>query len=170
MTLPRAKWYAMARIVGILLAAGAGLRASAATSCLRRCRRRRLAGTPSASPLGVAAAASPDRSAAAIRSPSSARATRNSRRSCSAAGLRVVPCINADDGMGASLACGVAAAGDADGWVIALADMPWIAPATIRAIGGGGRVRRRYRRAVVSRRARPSGRLLAAAIATRSRR
>ena len=36
--------------------------------------------------------------------------------------------------MGASLACGVTAAADADGWVMALADMPWIAAATIRAI------------------------------------
>lgn len=52
-----------------------------------------------------------------------------------AAGLRVVSCANADDGMGASLACGVTAASGADGWVIALADMPWIAAATIRAIG-----------------------------------
>ena len=50
------------------------------------------------------------------------------------AGLRVVPCMNAGDGMGATLACGIAATADADGWVIALADMPWIAPATIRAI------------------------------------
>jgi molybdenum cofactor cytidylyltransferase len=52
----------------------------------------------------------------------------------SAVGLRVVRCANADEGMGASLACGVTAARDADGWVIALADMPWIASATIRAI------------------------------------
>lgn len=51
-----------------------------------------------------------------------------------AAGLRNVAFANAGDGMGASLACGVAATGSADGWVIALADMPWIASATIRAI------------------------------------
>jgi molybdenum cofactor cytidylyltransferase len=36
--------------------------------------------------------------------------------------------------MGVSLACGVMEAADADGWVIALADMPWIAPATIVAV------------------------------------
>ncbi len=47
------------------------------------------------------------------------------------AGARVVRCPRADEGMGASLGCGVAAAADADGWVVALADMPWIAPATI---------------------------------------
>ena len=37
-------------------------------------------------------------------------------------------------GMGASLAHGVAQARGADGWVIALADMPRIAPETIRRI------------------------------------
>lgn len=57
------------------------------------------------------------------------------------AGARIVRCANADDGMGASLACGVAAAKDASGWVVALADMPWILPATIArvaaAVAGG---------------------------------
>ena len=48
-----------------------------------------------------------------------------------AAGARVVECARADEGMGASVACGVAAAAEADGWIVALADMPWIAPATI---------------------------------------
>ena len=47
------------------------------------------------------------------------------------AGARIVRCANADDGMGASLACGVAATNDAAGWVVALADMPWILPSTI---------------------------------------
>jgi molybdenum cofactor cytidylyltransferase len=49
----------------------------------------------------------------------------------SAAGARVIECPRADDGMGASLACGVQAASDADGWIVALADMPWIRPETI---------------------------------------
>lgn len=39
---------------------------------------------------------------------------------------RVLPCANADQGMGASLACGIRAAPDAAGWVIALADMPFV--------------------------------------------
>ncbi len=51
-----------------------------------------------------------------------------------AAGAQVVECARATEGMGASLACGVAAAPDADGWVVALADMPWIAPATIAVV------------------------------------
>ncbi len=49
-------------------------------------------------------------------------------------GARIVECARADEGMGVSLACGVAATSDADGWVIALGDMPWIAPATIVAV------------------------------------
>ena len=49
-------------------------------------------------------------------------------------GARVIRCANANDGMGASLACGVRATSDADGWVVALADMPWIRPATIKAL------------------------------------
>ena len=58
-----------------------------------------------------------------------------------AAGARIVRCENADDGMGASLACGVKARPDAAGWLVTLADMPWIEPATIArvadAIAGG---------------------------------
>lgn len=48
-----------------------------------------------------------------------------------AAGARIVRCANADDGMGASLACAVGETRDAHGWVVALADMPWIRPETI---------------------------------------
>jgi len=52
----------------------------------------------------------------------------------SATGATIVHCARADEGMGASLACGVAASPDAGGWVVALADMPWIASATIRRV------------------------------------
>ncbi len=51
-----------------------------------------------------------------------------------AEGLRIVVNPNADDGMGGSLACGVAAVADAGGWVIALADMPAIRIETIAAV------------------------------------
>ncbi len=47
------------------------------------------------------------------------------------AGARVVECAGAAAGMGASLACGVRASAGAQGWVVALADMPWILPDTI---------------------------------------
>lgn len=42
----------------------------------------------------------------------------------------------ADDGMGASLAFGVAAAPDADGWIVALADMPFVRRETVRTVAG----------------------------------
>jgi molybdenum cofactor cytidylyltransferase len=49
----------------------------------------------------------------------------------SEAGATVILCANAEDGMGTSLATAVAASGDVAGWVIALADMPYIRPQTI---------------------------------------
>ena len=58
-------------------------------------------------------------------------------------GLSIVECAQATQGMGASIACGVAATPNADGWIIALADMPWIRPRTIYTVAqqvrtGGG--------------------------------
>lgn len=50
------------------------------------------------------------------------------------AGCNTVVCKNAAEGMGASLAEGVRAAADAHGWVVALADMPYIKPETVRVI------------------------------------
>lgn len=119
------------RIVGILLAAGRGTRFGGD---------KLLAPLPAATfgaargtALGVAAAmhvvAALDDAVAVVRAGERTLAAR-----LAATGLRIVECENADDGMGASLACGVAATRDADGWVVALADMPWIAPATIRAV------------------------------------
>ncbi len=49
-------------------------------------------------------------------------------------GLEVVRCANAARGMGTSLACAVAALRDADGWVVALADMPRVRRETIAAV------------------------------------
>ena len=116
------------RIVGILLAGGVGARFGGA---------KLLAPLPVAShgaaagiPIGAAACMhlmSALNDVVAVtrpRDPMLAAALRNT-------GARVVECPQARDGMGASLACGVAAAPDADGWIVALADMPWIAPATI---------------------------------------
>ena len=52
------------------------------------------------------------------------------------AGCSTVICRNAAEGMGVSLAAGVRAAADADGWVVALADMPFIRAESIRAVAG----------------------------------
>ena len=51
------------------------------------------------------------------------------------AGCDVVFSTDAERGMGASLAAGIRATQEAEGWIVALADMPWIAPATIEEIG-----------------------------------
>lgn len=51
-----------------------------------------------------------------------------------AEGCKLAVCENADEGMGASLACAVRAAPDAEGFVIALADMPFIRASTIAAV------------------------------------
>jgi molybdenum cofactor cytidylyltransferase len=49
-------------------------------------------------------------------------------------GCDVVVCENADEGMGASLACGARAAGHAKGYLVALADMPFIRRSSIAAV------------------------------------
>lgn len=46
-------------------------------------------------------------------------------------GLEVIDNPLADEGMSTSLAVGINAASTADGWLIALADMPWVLPETL---------------------------------------
>ena len=116
------------RVVGILLAAGRGSRFGSDKL------RARLAEVKAAGmPLAVAAArnlvAALPESVAVVR-PGNAELV----RLLGAASVRLVECARADDGMGASLACGINASMDADAWVVALADMPWIEPATIRKV------------------------------------
>ena len=110
-------------IVGVLLAAGRGVRFGS---------NKLLARLPNGTAVGVAAArnlidALPH-SVAVLRPGDEILATL-----LAAEGLRIVVNPHADDGMGGSLACGVAMA-DADGWVIALADMPAIRNETIAAV------------------------------------
>lgn len=50
----------------------------------------------------------------------------------SAHGVAVTECGDADKGMAASLTHGLRASGSADGWIIALGDMPFVQPDTIR--------------------------------------
>lgn len=49
-------------------------------------------------------------------------------------GCEIVVCENAAEGMGASLACAARAAGPAEGYLVALADMPFVRPSTIAAV------------------------------------
>ncbi len=49
-------------------------------------------------------------------------------------GCEILFARTAIDGMGGSLAAAIAAASHSDGWIVALADMPFIAPATIAGV------------------------------------
>jgi len=111
----------MSSIVGILLAAGASRRFGADKLAQRlpngdlvaaRACRNLLAGT--------------DRVLAVVR-PGSEELT----ALLQAEGAEVRICADAEQGMGESLAFGIRACPNAKGWLIALADMPWIEPATI---------------------------------------
>ncbi len=55
-------------------------------------------------------------------------------RKLSAEGCEVVVCENAAEGMGASLACAARSAGPADGYLVALGDMPFVRPSSIAAV------------------------------------
>lgn len=51
-------------------------------------------------------------------------------------GMQVVNNEHADNGIGSSIACGVRAGSGATGWLISLADMPYIEPHTIGKLAG----------------------------------
>ena len=50
------------------------------------------------------------------------------------AGAEILVSIDCARGLGASIAAGVAASASADGWIVALGDMPYIRPLTIAAV------------------------------------
>ena len=136
------------RIVGLLLAAGSATRFG--SDKLQH-----------ALPHGVAIAVQAarhlrgqvDRVVAVVR-PGAAQLSANLREE----GCEVVVCENAAEGMGASLACATRAAGKADGFLLALADMPFVRPSSIAAvrdaIAGGAPLAAPYFR---SRRGHPVG-------------
>jgi molybdenum cofactor cytidylyltransferase len=49
-------------------------------------------------------------------------------------GIEIVGFPDADRGLGHSLACGVQHSADADGWLVALADMPYVRPTTVTSL------------------------------------
>ena len=112
------------RIVGILLAGGSATRFGSD---------KLLHPLPDGTPIAVASVrnliAAVPRVLAVVRpgAPELERALR-------AAGAEVTVCDRAAEGMGVTLAHAVRAAGAAVGWVVALADMPFIRPDTIRLI------------------------------------
>ena len=111
-------------IAGILLAAGAGIRFGG---------RKLLHRLPGGIPVGLAAlrnvAAALPQVVIVVRP-----GDEELRQLLAREPVRVIECAKAECGMGHSLAAGVAAERGADGWVIALADMPLIRPDTIRAV------------------------------------
>lgn len=118
-------------VAGILLAAGSGSRFGGAK--LLAPLRAAAHGVPAGTPIGAAAcrhlvAAIPD-VVAIVRSGDDALAAWLRE-----AGARTIECARAHEGMGVTLAAGVAATANAAGWIVALADMPWIAPDTIAAV------------------------------------
>jgi molybdenum cofactor cytidylyltransferase len=125
-----------ARPVGLLLAAGRGARfdPSGRTSKL-------LAAAPIGphvgQPVAVAAARNlqaADIAVTAVLRPADTLEQQRLHDVLRAIDCQVVINVRADEGIGASIACGVQATASAPGWLIALADMPAIAPATVRAV------------------------------------
>jgi molybdenum cofactor cytidylyltransferase len=115
---------ATGEIVGILLAAGSSHRFGG-DKLLHR--------LPDGRPLAVAAAASLrpacDRLVAVLRPGAQELAERLAAERCA-----TVVCADADGGMGNSLACAIRATPNAAGWVVTLADMPYIATASHRQV------------------------------------
>lgn len=111
----------MRPLTGILLAAGASRRFGS---------KKLLAPLADGTPLAVAAAR-----ALVAAVPSTLAVVASGDRFLAALlaaeGLRIVECADAEQGMGRSFAAGVSASADAAGWLIALADMPYIKESTI---------------------------------------
>lgn len=117
-----------ADIVGILLAAGRGSRFDPAGA-----RNKLLQVLPDGEAVAAASArallAAVPRVIAVVRPEDDATA-----KLLLGMGCEVVACADAGSGMAASLVCGVQHARDAGGWLIALADMPFVRAATMAAL------------------------------------
>lgn len=111
-------------ICGILLAAGSASRFGS---------HKLLYPLPDGTPIGIAAARhlkqSVEKVVAVVR-PDDARLA----DLLHAEGLRTIVSEHAELGIGASLVSAIKATENADGWLITLADMPWIQPQTISTI------------------------------------
>jgi molybdenum cofactor cytidylyltransferase len=110
-----------ADIVGVLLAAGSASRFG--SDKLRH-----------VLPHGVPIAVQALRNLAGVTGEVLAVVKRGDESLFAAESCRIVVCEDAADGMGASLACGARAAGPRAGYMVALADMPFVRPSSIAAV------------------------------------
>jgi molybdenum cofactor cytidylyltransferase len=116
------------RVVGVLLAAGRGRRFDASGSSNKLMQPLPGGGTVLAASARHMLDALPE-VVAVVRPDDDAVAAE-----LSALGCLVTECTDADMGMGCSLVHGLRQSGYADGWVVALGDMPFVQPSTIGAL------------------------------------
>jgi molybdenum cofactor cytidylyltransferase len=117
----------MTEVVGLLLAAGSARRFGA---------HKLMYPLVDGTPIGIATARTLVRSVSttiAVVRPTDHRLI----EAFSALGVYVVENPSFDEGMGTSLATGVRAAAEANGWLVVLADMPWVRSTTIRMLANG---------------------------------
>jgi molybdenum cofactor cytidylyltransferase len=121
---------------GVLLAAGLGSRYDPSGGCLKLLQavdRGQHAGAPIVAAAARNLAAAVEHTFAVVR-PRDHPHQRELHELLEREGCELVICKEADQGMGASLACGIRASVNAGGWVVALGDMPSISGATIAAV------------------------------------
>lgn len=128
------------KIVGVLLAAGEGRRFDPAGRALKLLAVRR-SGPSAGQAIALAAARTLCANVAPVyavvqSAPAQAQADAQGqlRAVLQQAGCTLLPCDAAPAGSGASIACAVRASRGADGWLIALADMPDIQASTVAAV------------------------------------
>ena len=125
-----------ARIVGVLLAAGRGERFDPDGTRLKLLEPA-VQGPHSGEPLAVASArtlCSGVHHVVAVVAPATNEQQQRLHDLLRAEGCVLAINSRPSSGQGSSIVCGIEAATPADGWLIALADMPAIAPATVHAL------------------------------------
>jgi molybdenum cofactor cytidylyltransferase len=123
-------------VTGLLLAAGRGVRfdpTGRIVKLLTPTRRGPHAGEPLAAASARTLIAAMPRVVAIVR-PADSDAQRQLHAVLRSEGCDIAVCDDADTGISASIRRGVAACSPGSHWVIALADMPAIQPATVRAV------------------------------------
>lgn len=124
------------RIVGVLLAAGRGARfdpSGARLKLLTAATRGRHSGVPLAAAAARVLRIVLDEVVAVVGPPADDKQLAL-HRLLTTEGCTLAINPRAAEGQGTSIACGVGATASADGWVIALADMPALQPDTVRRV------------------------------------